>query len=143
MKLIPEGYTAHHELIVREDMTVDFEQAEPELAKLHPVYATYWLTKHMELVSRKLILPFLDEGEEGIGFEVYVKHIASALPGMQVSLKATHLRTEGTRIYAHCKALNELGDKIGEGNTTQVVLPQAELTRAFTELRQRWEPPRD
>lgn len=139
MKPIPDGYKAHHSLIVRNDMTVDFEQPEPELGSLHPVYATNWLTKHMELVSRKLILPFLDSSEEGLGFEVRVKHIASALPGMQVSLEATRVKTEGPRIYARCNAVNELGDKISEGETTQIVMSQAKLVQRFSDLKQRWE----
>lgn len=143
MKAIPKGYTAYHALTVRDDMTVDFEQAEPQLGKLHPIYATYWLTKHIELVSRKLILPFLEEGEEGIGFEVYVKHIASALPGMRVSLKAMHIRTERERVYASCEAFNELGDKIGEGKTTQIVTAQAKLEQAFDKLDRRWKSNRD
>ena len=83
MKPIPEGYTATHTLTVTEAMTVDFELPEPELGKLHPVYATYWLAKHMELVSRKIILPFLEPHEAGIGFSVAVTHLASALPGMK------------------------------------------------------------
>ena len=120
-------------------MTVDFEQGEPELGRLHPVYATYWLTKHMELVSRKIILPFLEADEEGIGFEVSVKHLASALPGMMVRLAAEHLKTEGNRIFVRCRALNELGDVIGEGATTQVVMKRERLERGFAKLRERWE----
>ena len=116
MKRIPEGTTATYTLTVTEAMTVDFEQNTPELGQLHPVYATYWLTKHMELVSRKIILPFLEPHEEGIGFEVAVKHLASALPGMEVSLTARYLRTEKNRIYTRCEAFNELSDKVGEGD---------------------------
>jgi fluoroacetyl-CoA thioesterase len=138
VKPIPEGFTAEHELVVREDMTVDFEQSDPALGKLHPVYATYWLTKHMELVSRKIILPFLEPGEAGIGFEVSVRHLASALPGMRVKLRATHQRTEKNRVYAYAEAFNELGDKIGEGSTTQVILPQEKLEQGFDTLRSRW-----
>ncbi len=139
MKAIPEGYATHHEVVVTEKMTVDFEQPEPELGKLHPVYATYWLAKHMELVSRKIILPFLEEGEAGIGFEVSVRHLASALPGMKVRLTARHLRTERNRVYALCEAYNELGDKIGEGSTTQVILPREKLEQGFRTLHERWE----
>ena len=119
-------------------MTVDFEQSTPELGKLHAVYATYWLTKHMELVSRKIILPFLEPHEEGIGFEVSVRHLASALPGMNVTLNATFERTEKTRVYARCEAFNELGDKVGEGTTTQVVLDRGRLEAGFAALRRRW-----
>ena len=100
---------------------------------------TTGLPNTWKIVSRKLILPFLDSSEEGLGFEVRVKHIASALPGMQVSLEATHVKTEGPRIYARCNAVNELGDKIGEGETTQIVMSQAKLVQRFSDLKQRWE----
>ena len=139
MKPIPEGTTATHTLTVTEAMTVDFEQSTPELGKLHNVYATYWLTKHIELVSRKIILPFLEPHEEGIGFEVSVKHLASALPGMKVTLNATFERAEKRRIYARCEAFNELGDKVGEGTTTQVVMDRGRLEAGFAALRKRWQ----
>ena len=139
MKPIPEGYTATHTLTVTEAMTVDFELPEPELGKLHPVYATYWLAKHMELVSRKIILPFLEPHEAGIGFSVAVTHLASALPGMSVTLKGIHVRTEKNRVYARCEAHSELGDKVGEGGTTQVILPRERLETNFAGLHERWE----
>ena len=138
MKSIPKGYQATFDLVVREDMTVDFEQ-DPPLGKLHPVYATYWLTKHMELVSRKVILPFLEEDEEGIGFEVSVKHSASALPGMRVSIVGEHVKTEKNRVYTHCEAYSELGDKLGEGAVTQVILERGRLEHLLTTLQTRWD----
>lgn len=139
MRPIPEGFEAKHSLVVTEAMTVDFEQDDPLLGKLHPVYATYWVTKHVELVSRKIILDFLEDGEEGIGFEVAVKHVASALPGMRVDLVAKHLKTEGKRIYASCEVFNELGDRVAEATTTQVVLEKAGLEHNFDTLKQRFE----
>lgn len=138
MRPIPAGFEASHELTVTEAMTVDFEQEDPRLGRLHPVYATYWLTKHAELASRKIILPFLEPGEEGIGHEVNVKHLASALPGMQVVVTARLRRQEGNRVYADVRAVNELGDVVGEGSTTQVVLPRSKLERSFARLRERW-----
>ncbi|MDQ3460302.1 MAG: thioesterase family protein [Deinococcota bacterium] len=139
MKPIPEGFEASFSLRVTDEMTVDFE----EMGRLHPVYATYWLAKHMELVSRKVILPFLEAEEEGIGFEVQVTHLASALPGMRVTVSARHLRSEGKRIYSSCEAVSELGDRIGTGTTTQVVLPRATLEAGFEGLRRRWQMQRD
>lgn len=138
MKPIPVGHTARHNVVVRDDMTVDFEQDDPKLGRLHPVYATYWLVKHMELVSRKIILPFLDADEEGVGLEVSVTHLASALPGMTVKLSAEHLKTGGNRVYARCEAVSELGDVVGTGATTQVVLKRERLEGGFDHLRERW-----
>ncbi|MCX8087924.1 MAG: thioesterase family protein [Meiothermus ruber] len=140
MKPIPPGYQASFETVVTDEMTVDFEHPDdPQLGKLHPVYATYWMAKHMELAGRKIILPFLEEGEEGIGSKVSVDHLASALPGMKVRIVAEHLRTEGNRVHAQCTAWNELGDQIGVGYTEQVILPRAKLLRIFEKLQERWQ----
>lgn len=138
MRPIPEGFEARFEVTVTEAMTVDFEQADARLGRLHPVYATYWLTKHAELASRKIILPFLEEDEEGIGHEVSLTHLAPALPGMRVGVTARFRGREGNRVYAEVRAVNELGDVIGEGRTTQVILPRARLEASFETLRQRW-----
>lgn len=139
MRPLPPDLEAVHEVTVTEAMTVDFEDPEDErLGKLHPVYATYWLAKHMELVGRKLILPFLEPGEESIGHAVSVTHLASALPGMRVRLTARLARHEGNRVHAECRAVSELGDLIGEGTTIQVVLPREKLAGAFQRLAERW-----
>lgn len=139
MRDIPDDYRASFEVTVSEAMTVDFEQPEPGLGRLHPVYATYWLVRHAELVSRKIILPFLEPGEEGIGHEVRMRHLASAVPGMRVRLSARLERRTGNRVVAGVRAVNELGDLVGEGSTTQVVLPRAKLEAAFAALRRRWQ----
>lgn len=139
MRPIPPGYETHHEVLVTEAMTVDFEdRVDPRLGKLHPVYATYWMAKHMELVSRKIILPFLEEGETGIGFEVNVRHLSSAVPGMLVRLTATFERMERNRVHASCQAVSELGELVGTGSTVQVILAEERLTGAFDELRRRF-----
>ena len=139
MKTIPDGFEATFEVTVTDAMTVDFEQDDPRLGRLHPVYATYWLTKHAELVSRKIILPFLEAGEEGIGHEVSIRHLASALPGMRVRLTARFVRRDGSRVYADVRAVSELGDVLGDGATTQVVLPREKLDRSLAGLRERWQ----
>lgn len=135
MRPIPPGFQAVFETVVTPEMTVNFE----ELGPVHPVYATYWMAKHMELAGRKIILPFLEEGEEGIGSHVEVRHLASALPGMRVRIVAYHERTEGNRVYASMEAYNELGDLIGRGRTEQVILPKEKVAALFARLRQRWE----
>ncbi|WP_243028860.1 thioesterase family protein [Thermus albus] len=135
MRSIPIGFEAVFETVVTPEMTVNFE----ELGPVHPVYATYWMAKHMELAGRKIILPFLEEGEEGIGSYVEVRHLASALPGMRVRILARHERTEENRVYASMEAYNELGDLIGRGRTEQVILPKEKVKALFARLRERWE----
>ncbi|GAA5437505.1 thioesterase family protein [Deinococcus sp. A31D244] len=134
MQAIPEEFTQTLSVTVTDEMTVNFG----ELGRLHPVYATYWMARHFEEAGRKIILPFLEEGEGGIGTQVDVTHTASALPGMRVTVTATFERQEGRRVTARMVAVNELGDQIGHGTTTQMVLPQARIDANFDTLRQRW-----
>ncbi|MCD0176180.1 thioesterase family protein [Deinococcus sp. 14RED07] len=134
MQAIPEGFTQTLSVTVTDEMTVNFG----ELGRLHPVYATYWMARHFEEAGRKIILPFLEDGEGGIGTQVDVTHTASALPGMRVTVTATFERQEGRRVTARMVAVNELGDQIGHGTTTQMVLPQARIDANFDTLRQRW-----
>lgn len=130
MQAIPPGYLATFEVEVTPEMTVDFE----ELGPIHPVYATYWMAKHMELVGRKVLLPFLEVGEEGVGYEVRVRHLAPALPGMHLRFTGEHLRTERNRLYVRCRVVDQWDRLIGEGETTQVILPAAELHARFAQF---------
>ncbi len=134
MQEIPQGYEGHLGVVVTEEMTVDFG----ELGKIHPVYATYWIARHMEEAGRKVILPFLEEDDEGLGTAVEVKHLASALPGMRVEVIAKHVGTEGRKIVCECTATSELGDLIATGSTEQVVLPAAKVQSGFDDLEERW-----
>jgi fluoroacetyl-CoA thioesterase len=134
MKEIPQGYEGHLGVVVTEEMTVDFA----ELGNIHPVYATYWIARHMEEAGRKVIIPFLEEPDEGIGSAVTVQHLASALPGMRVEVIAKHVATEGRKIVCECSATSELGDLIATGSTEQVVLPATRVQDNFDQLESRW-----
>jgi predicted thioesterase len=134
VKEIPQGYEGHLGVVITEEMTVDFG----ELGKIHPVYATYWIAKHMEEAGRKVIIPFLEEPDEGIGSAVTVQHLASALPGMRVEVIAKHVATEGRKIVCDCSATSELGDLIATGSTEQVVLPASRVHDNFDQLEHRW-----
>ena len=104
-------------------MTVDFDELGPS----PDLYATYSMAKHMEEAGRKILLPFLDEHEDGVGRVVSVTHLAPAAPGTRVHVDARYERTEGNRIYAVCTATTESGNLLGQGKTEQVVLPRARI----------------
>ncbi|MDV6374064.1 thioesterase family protein [Deinococcus arenicola] len=135
MRPIPENFTQTLTVTVTDEMTVDFG----ELGAVHPVYATYWMAKHFEEAGRKIILPFLEEGEGGIGSQVEVLHTGPALPGMTVTITATFAGHQGRRIVTSLRAVTELGDEIGHGTTTQAALSQARIDANFETLRRRWE----
>ena len=129
------GETATLEITVTEAMTVNFD----ELGPLHPVYATYWMAKHFEEASRKLVLTHLESDEEGIGSAVNVQHTASALVGMRVTITASFVSLEGRKITCALQAVNQLGDQIGHGSTEQFVLSKSRIESGFATLEQRWQ----
>ena len=133
MRPIPLGNTGKVEVLVTDEMTVDFA----ELGRVHPVYASYWLAKHMAEAGRKIILPFLEPEEEGIGSALAVRHRAPALPGMRLEVLAEHTATEGNRVLSRCRAWSDLGELVGDGETEQVVLARAGLERRLDALRDR------
>jgi predicted thioesterase len=135
MKEIAPGYQVRLEVVVTPEMTVNFDQLGPG----HPVYSTYNMAKHFEEAGRMLLLPHLDDGEEGLGVRVVVDHVESALVGMKVTICASFERQEKRRLHARLEAHNELGDLIGSGYTVQYVTYKYRILDRFSRMQARWE----
>jgi len=111
---------------VTDDMVARFE----ELGLVHPVYSTWSMVRHMELASRKVILPYLEPGEEAVGYSVSVTHLAPTATGSTVTARAWLLRIEGNKIVCATSAHNGV-TTIGEGTTVQMVVPSQVLRARF------------
>jgi predicted thioesterase len=107
-----------------------FAQFDGEI--VHEAYSTVSMVYHMEWASRKIILPFLEEDEEGIGGAVEVKHIAPTGPGTIVNIKATLTKVKENVIITETEATNEKG-LIGKGRVKQVVLKKTDIHRKLME----------
>ncbi|GAA0465838.1 thioesterase family protein [Alkalibacillus silvisoli] len=112
------GRTETIEIKVTEDMFANFEGYV-----IHPVYSTVAMVYHMEWVSRKIILPFLEEHEEGMGASVEVKHIDAAPLNTKVVLTATLTEYHNHQVITSIKAYRDQ-TLIGKGNVKQVILPK-------------------
>ena len=115
------------EVIVTEDMFASFEGEV-----VHPVYSTVAMTYHMEWVSRKIILPFLESHEEGMGASVQLRHIAASPLGTFVTLKATVIELRDNLVKTNVIATNHLG-VIGKGEVVQVILPKETIEKKLIE----------
>lgn len=115
------------EISVTEEMFATFEG---EI--VHPVYSTMAMTYHMEWVSRKIILPFLESHEEGMGASVKLKHIAPSPLDSKVRLTATLDEVRGNFVVTKVKAYNQLR-LIGEGEVAQVILPKSIIAEKLEE----------
>lgn len=126
--LPPVGTSAVLEVEVTADMTVDFA----ELGRVHPVYATYTMAKHFEEAGRKVLLPHLEGGEEGLGSSVSVEHLAPSWVGDRLRIEARCVEVSGNRLTCEVTATDGDGREVGRGTTGQVVLPRDVLDRLLT-----------
>jgi predicted thioesterase len=85
------------------------------------VYATPWMIGDIEYTCRDLILAHADAGEDSVGFEVAVRHLAPTLPGMTVEITARVTAVEGRKVTFEVVAKDEL-DEIGRGTHTRFVV---------------------
>jgi fluoroacetyl-CoA thioesterase len=78
---------------VTEEMTARFDDEA-----VHPVYGTAALVRHMEQVSRRLLKPHLEQGEEGVGVRLETQQRAPVPVGETVELEATVASVDPRRL---------------------------------------------
>ena len=118
---LTEGYKETITANVTESMVAQFEGVV-----VHPVYSTVMMVYHMEWASRKIILPFLEDHEEGMGAEVNVKHIAPSKVGSSLSITATLIEKKRNIVLTSVEIYD--GSKlIGSGEVKQVILPKEKI----------------
>ena len=129
MRPISPGTEAEVRVVVDGTMLAGFEGRV-----VHAVYSTAAMVSHLELAGRKIILPYLEEGEEGVGHAIAVTHLVPTLPGMVVMARARYRETRGRQVICDVEAFNRWG-KIGEGTFTQVIVDRQKLDDRLAELR--------
>lgn len=103
---------------------------------VHQVYSTWSMAHHMELAARKVLAPHLDEDEEGIGGHLSIDHVAPALLGATVRVRAEAIDLVDGRLT--CEVTAWEGDTLlGRGRQVQRVLPRAVLDRIIDRAAQR------
>ena len=93
--------------------------AAGHLAK--PMFSTPSMIGFMERCAVQLIKPYLEEGENSVGYRVNVTHLAGTPIGQKVRVKSTVEAINGRRIVFAVEAWNEK-EKIGEGEHERVII---------------------
>ena len=85
------------------------------------VYATPSMILDIERTCRDLILEHADTGEDSVGTEVAVKHLAATLPGMTVEISVKVTAVEGRKVAFEISARDEL-EPISGGTHSRFVV---------------------
>jgi fluoroacetyl-CoA thioesterase len=105
-------------------ITVDRDRTISFMGDEGRVYATPWLVSDIEYTCRDLILEHTDAGEDSVGVEVAVRHLAPTLPGMTVEIMVRVAAVEGRKVTLEAIATDEL-EEIGRGTHTRFVVDVA------------------
>lgn len=115
------GVFAEIQVVVARDMCPHFDGV-----LVHPVLATWTLVHQMEVAGRKVLVPYLEEHEEGVGAHISVDHTSPAYIGSTVTVRAEvescSRQRLTTRMTAHCG-----GRMLATGTFVQVIMPKTRL----------------
>src|SRR5258705_10594611 len=87
-------------------------------------YATPAMIRDIEYTCRDLILEHADAGEDSVGMEVAVKHLAPTLMGMTVQITVRVLAVDGRKVFFETSVKDELDD-VGAGTHARFVVDKA------------------
>lgn len=117
-----------------EKVVTDADTATFSSGNVHPVYATFALTRDAEWSSRLFVLEMKEEHEEGIGTFVNVQHVSPAFVGDKVIFEATIDELKGNEVNCTFTAKVD-GRLIAAGRTGQKILPKQKIEDLFNSLK--------
>jgi fluoroacetyl-CoA thioesterase len=96
------GLSRVNRIEVDRDRTIGFMGEEGR------VYGTPYLVRDIEMTCRQLILDHGDAGEDSVGTDIAIKHLAPTLLGMIVEITATVTAVEGRKVNFNVSAKDNI-----------------------------------
>lgn len=110
------------EVTVTEEMLVDLGGR-----RIHPVYATAWMVRHVEEAGRALVEPYLRDGEDATGVAVSIEHVRPARVGDRLTAVARATRVDERECEAAVEVVGASG-RVGRGTLVQRYIAAGRLT---------------
>jgi predicted thioesterase len=105
-------------------ITIDRSRTISFMGEEARTYATPSMILDIEHTCRALILEYADAGEDSVGMEVAVRHLAPTLMDMTVDITVRVTAVEGRKISFEAKVKDQL-DEVGAGTHTRFVVDKA------------------
>ena len=105
-------------------ITIDRERTIGFMGEEARTYATPAMIRDIEYTCRDLIVEHADPGEDSVGMEVAVKHLAPTLMGMTVEIAVRVIAVDGRKVSFEATVNDEL-DQVGAGTHTRFVVEKA------------------
>ena len=91
------------------------------------VLATPVLVGFCEECCRMMVDPSLSGGEQTVGTEVCIRHIAATPLGMKVTVRAVLTKIDGRSLHFDVEAHDEI-EKVAEGTHTRFIIDSARFS---------------
>ena len=115
-------------------MVTEKDFARFEAGLVHPVFSTFALGRDAEWTCRLFVLDMLEEGEEGIGTFLNIRHETPAFEGSEVKFTGKLLSLEENVIVCSFEAhVNER--LIADGKTGQKIVLKKNLELYFEKIK--------
>jgi predicted thioesterase len=118
-------------------ITVDRPRTIGFMGEEGRVYGTPYMILDIEETCRRLILQHADAGEDSVGIEVSVKHLAATLPDMTVEIAVKVASVEGRKVVFEVSAKDEL-DTISTGSHARFVVDKAKTAERLKAKAAKW-----
>jgi fluoroacetyl-CoA thioesterase len=112
------GVSRTNRIAVGRERTIAFMGEEAR------TYATPSMILDIEHTCRELIIEHAQAGEDSVGMEVAVKHLAPTLMGMTVEITVRVTSVDGRKVTFEATVKDEL-DNVGAGNHVRFVVEKA------------------
>ena len=123
------GVERTNRIVVDDERTIGFMGEEAR------TYATPRMISDIEYACRNLILEHADAGEDSVGMEVAVRHLAPTLKDMTAEVTVRVTSVEGRKVSFEVAVRDEL-DAVGTGSHTRFVV---EKTKTLERLKSKAE----
>jgi fluoroacetyl-CoA thioesterase len=112
------GVSRVNRIQVNRERTIGFMGEEAR------TYATPSMVLDIEHTCRELIIEHADPGEDSVGMEIAIKHLAPTLMGMTVEITVRVVAVEGRKVFFEASVKDEIED-VGRGTHTRFVVEKA------------------
>jgi predicted thioesterase len=128
---IPIGAKHEEKTLVTSENAIDFLGQENAR-----VLSTPNLIGYLEMTSRNLVKPLLDDGYDTVGTQVTVSHLAATPMGMNATFRSEVIAVSDRRVTFKVEAYDEK-EKIAEGTHERAII---NVARFATKLAAKWNP---
>ncbi len=89
-------------------LTVDRDRSIGFMGEEGRVYGTPYLVRDIEQTCRDLLLEYGDAGEDSVGTDIAIKHVAPTLLGMSVEITVTVNAVDGRKVSFDVSGRDEI-----------------------------------